>query len=145
MTPEQLDEIEKLAEAATPGPWKTVVEEFHADSGTHEVALQDCFNEQDAEKNAAFIRAMREHTLPMIKALRESREDVARHKEESWAWVCVAYEWAKERDNARAEVERLRDVLFNMKHDSDTCGNTYLTCRGCEALKELETSRERLP
>lgn len=167
ITKEQLEEIEKLAEAATPGPWKTVVDEFHADSGAHQVALHDCFTEQDADKNAAFIRAMRKYTLPLIEALEEAwerdeqhikvleqyrlevedckrrmgdlldqlaREEADAHqfqkeRDQYQAWMLSAndeltkvrkvlseanelrVELTKERNEARAEIERLRKLL----------------------------------
>ena len=116
MTPEQLDEIEKLAEAATPGPWPTTgwVEDPHGipygvgkdilDGGEKERIAQ-------AERDTAFIGTMREHALPMVKAVREAREDAAKKNDEAWSWMWVSMDLRAERDEARAEVERLRGAI----------------------------------
>ncbi len=78
MTPEQLDEIEKLARDP---------------------------------KSAAFHDLMADHTLPLVKALREAREISKVRREEAFDWTSAYFEAQRERDEARAEVERLNKQL----------------------------------
>ena len=103
MTPEQLDEIEKLANAATPGPWN-MAEDFFAHNPASsdvvvtgppghfdDVAVIRYQRNYDTRKgNAAFIAAAREDVPALLAevrrlmALLERREsalrDVATHE-----------------------------------------------------------------
>lgn len=150
MTSEQMDEIEKMAEAATPGPWKKHIKvdfgltmaEYYACGPYHwsrefdEAALSsldDGNGKEKAEADAAFIVALREHALPMVKALREALslkqqwaadadakeallQSVAKvcrgMKEPDEADLSVLGNVLRERDEARAELTRLRNLIL---------------------------------
>ena len=129
MTPEQLDEIERMAEAATPGPWDADVG-VDFDDGCPIIAWYACgpshesreFDEDGlpslgaakglSEVDAAFIKAMREHALPLVKALREAWEaldQVSSDDRMSEAQITAAItEALKERDEARALLAALK-------------------------------------
>lgn len=140
MTTEQLDEIERMAEADMSEPW--------------------------SEAESAYVMALQRYALPLVKALREARslqahwaadadakeallQSVARvcrgAKEPDESDLSVLGSVLRERDEALAEVERLRDALYCMRHDSDCCGVYLHGCSGCKAEKAVEESRERLP
>lgn len=161
MTPEQLDEIERLAEAATPGPWQAQLsDKGHAlwgplpngECGSMRIALSSYAAFDRA--NMLFMEALRDAALPLVKALREARERDEQHfkmleqyrlevedckrrvgdmvdhlaREEA-----DAHQFQKERDEARAEVKRLREVAKHsftldqitatMKQAIDECAN----------------------
>jgi len=85
MTPEQLDEIEKLARDP---------------------------------KSAAFHDLMARQTIPLVKALREALahnekliEELKETDVRAAEWLGILEKMERERDEARAEVERLRSVL----------------------------------
>ena len=144
MTPEQLDEIEK--EAKDGGP---------EDDGAGDIAafLVDC------------------RILPLVKALREARAaldqvssddrmseaqitaaitEAAKERDEALESLRVARSdvaclW-EERDEARAEVERLREALQEIAegdcHYADNCppnaGTRHGTCTKCKARQALK-------
>ena len=127
MTPEQLDEIEKLAEAATPGRYRP--------EGEH--------------PDARFVAIACNYALPLVKAVRDARQerDEARAERDEalerakclsaysgerhgfyqstdgkvsglvpdangpWVRACDAHAIERERDEARAEIERLKALL----------------------------------
>lgn len=115
MTREQLDEIKKLAEAATPGPYQVAsiypaygVFRVQANESSECVAMCAVSINEDADEphverqaaharngtNARAIAALLQHALPLIEAL-----------EAAW----------KERDEARAEAQRLKDNIATIQ------------------------------
>lgn len=78
MTPEELNEIEQLAQEATPAPWCVAI---RGEEVTIETAGIECFVVAEMPRsgstnrhNAAFIRAMREYVLSMVKEVRRLQE-----------------------------------------------------------------------
>ena len=95
MTPEQLDEIERLAEAATPGPYQVAsiypaygVFRVQVDEPSECVAMCAVSMNEDADEahverqeaharngaNARAIAALLKYALPLAKELREARK-----------------------------------------------------------------------
>ena len=150
MTREQLDEIEKLAEAATPGPYQVVsmypaygVFRVQVDEPSECVAMCAVSMNEDADEahverqeaharngaNARAIAALLKYALPLVKALRERDEGCFKSMEAHRLDVeacrrrmgdlldhlareeAAAHQFQKERDEARAEVERLREAI----------------------------------
>ena len=59
-------------------------------------------------KSAAFHDLMARQTIPLVKALREAQELSKVRREEAFDWTSAYFEAQRERDEARAEVERLK-------------------------------------
>lgn len=96
MTPEQLDEIEKLAEAATPGPYQVAsiypaygVFRVQVNEPSECVAMCAVSVNEDADEphverqaahtrngtNAKAIATLLQHALPLVKAVRQAWQD----------------------------------------------------------------------
>ena len=113
MTPEQLDEIEKLARDP---------------------------------KSAAFHDLMARQTIPLVKALREALDVSKGRREEAFDWISAYFEAQRERDEARAEIERLREALQEIAEGEcyygDNCpsnaGTRHGTCTECKARQALK-------
>jgi len=141
MTPEQLDEVEKLAEAATPGPWATEGESWeevegeddyqpmprpYTLTGPNDKAIWSSGGGEYAYPDngtAAFIVAMREHALPLVKAVREAwakcveLQAIIDHYNRKDGPTFQAHlgeaKALKERDEARAEAKTVRDFYLD--------------------------------
>ena len=132
MTSEQLDEIEKLAEAATPGPYQVAsiypaygVFRVQVDEPSECVAMCAVSMNEDADEahverqeaharngaNARAIASLLRYALPLVKALREAWA-VIDHYERKDGPIFQAHlgevraEWSLA--EAKAEVERLK-------------------------------------
>lgn len=62
-------------------------------------------------KHRAGLLSRTDQLLLVIKALREAREDAAKKNDEAWSWMWVSMDLRAERDEARAEVQRLRGII----------------------------------
>jgi hypothetical protein len=102
----QLDEWEKLANAATSGPWQAMPYSDSTYSSPDRWIKADGANIADEvpEADAAFIAAAREAIPELIAMVREkdTRAD---------AWKDQALEWEVRATAAEAEVERLKAKL----------------------------------
>lgn len=77
-----LDQLESVAKAATPGPWVRHPEDVYSDVGAHVAfcptvcssAPERCISEEQAESNAAYIAAANPAAvLELIEELRTAR------------------------------------------------------------------------
>lgn len=92
MTPEELELIEKLAEEDMNDPW--------------------------SEGEGAYRQALRDHALPLVKAVREARKerDALQAVVSDWQRFAMrARDWQEAAIDARAEVERLKDENANLR------------------------------
>lgn len=134
MTREQLDEIEELAEAATPDPWCVAI---RGDAVTIETTGVECFVVAEMPRSGAtdvqdatFIRAMREYALPLVKALREARDYVAEARAEA---ISVRSTLGYQLEEARVEAQTMRALLIS-RH-----GGEMLTL-----MQELDAAKEEI-
>lgn len=133
MTPEQLEEIEKLHAAATPGEWTgdrhdgTVKYRVHSESCDcdreeswncpHLVLEVDHkngtsgFHGKYSEENEKLVLALHNAFPAMAKALREAWQERDVLQAVLNDWQRFGMEREKERNEARTEVERLRGIV----------------------------------
>lgn len=129
MTSEQLAEIEKLSEAATPGPWATKGESWEEVEGEDDyqpiprpytlIGLNDkaLWSSGGGEyaypddATAYFIVAMREHALPLVQAVRDAREKKLTAERRFDEMESEYLKACKERDYERAVNAKLCAAL----------------------------------
>jgi len=123
MTDDELTALEKLCDAATPGPW-TIDDaprlQGSINAGIHQVAAamgQAAMHDRRGDTaevqraNAAFIAIARD-TLPALLAeLRRLRAAMSLAEARCEGAGLAAMSLSRERDIARAEVEKLRGLL----------------------------------
>lgn len=105
MTPDQLDEIEKLAELATPGPWGSLT--FCLDGRV--------FTSDEFATNQDFLRTMRTFAMPLVKALRE--ESAARDRAEA-ACFRLEVERNEARDRATIAERMVRELCDALQNSA---------------------------
>lgn len=120
MSPEQLEEIEKRAEKATPGPWQlgsrlvgSVQWGALFDEKSNLVALIN-----NGKTDEAFIVASRTDIPALCKALREAWARSEKCDEAIRLARSMYYGMKAERDALKAEVEQTRDLA----HLANTIG-----------------------
>lgn len=82
MTPEQLDEIEERAAAATPGPWRVDGYAIAAEVDTDSFLEVCSFRGNYADEDMPFVAAARTDVPALVaevRRLREELESVCRH------------------------------------------------------------------
>jgi len=90
--------------------------------------------------------AFAQDTLLLVKALREALDVSKGRREEAFDWISAYFEAQRERDEARAEVERLREALQEIAEGEcyygDNCpsnaGTRHGTCTECKARQALK-------
>lgn len=137
MTREQLDEIEELAEAATPDPWCVAI---RGDAVTIETTGIECFVVAEMPRSGAtdvqdatFIRAMREHALPLVKSLREAQAALEWQAAMTKALLESQEMLMQEVKEARVEAQTMRALLIS-RH-----GGEMLTL-----MQELDAAKEEI-
>ena len=123
-----IDEIEARANAATPGPWAVL--QFDEDMPATQVKAVSGYGAScDWEHDATFIAAARTDVPALIARVRELEA---------------------ERDEARAEVERLRELLDENAYERGLLARRLTEAqtrrdeayrRGAEAMREACASR----
>jgi len=148
VTPEQLDEIERLAEAATQGPWSIDMDADVVADSVLEPAIPDdveagglwpkrvagfpyTHEGSHQRKDAAFIVAMREYALPLVKALREALAALEWQAAITKALLESQERLAQEVKEVRAEVERLKGLMECPYTDNGTHW-----CAGCASYTD---------
>lgn len=123
MTSEQLEEIKKLAEADMAEPW--------------------------SEAESAYVMALQRYALPLVKALEEAWEALDQvssddRMSEAQITATIRHEQAqkeeaiRQRDEARAEVERLREVMRQVHALAEkTMLDAWCVGIGREKLREI--------
>lgn len=96
----EIEELRKLAEAATPGPW--IVDDIYTDAvlDSRHLMIAAC---EDVSANAAFIAALNPATVLRILADREAAEASARRLEASHA--------VSQRQSAEAIASRIPERM----------------------------------
>ncbi len=99
LTPAQVEELERLEKAATPGPWKVGAEDgtrlSHVWPVRNSAAVADCsvgdwrYSDEEMRDNAAFIAALRNAAPALLAALKRPEEG------ECEAMAKRLDEWAK--------------------------------------------------
>ena len=126
ITPERLAEIKARCEKATQGEWFTWFRgpEHDGDSGCFDVSTHDddgyriaMFDQPNAQANRKFCAHARQD-IPDLVAHIEEQDAAILHRIET------AVRFQSERDEARAEVERLRDQNYRLM--------SSVSERGCE-------------
>jgi hypothetical protein len=139
MTDEQLDELERLEQAATPGEWAEG--RYRLDAAVWRVSARndwlcamagpDGFAKERGKKDAAFIAAARNALQELIKDLREARAEA-----KSWREMCNRMSTSGVgTPEARAEVARLRSL--------QTTDGTPLTYGGGGTVLEADLADPR--
>ena len=156
MDEERLNELEKLANEATPGPWKwealdgTMLALY---SGDPENSILDCERCETCVKrdrlcgwpdkaNADFIAEARTAVPELITALRKARER-ADYWEMQWKSATDRTKEYAELYNARlehteqaeAEVTKLRELLASCEFAQSPYTESYLVCPVCLGYK----------
>jgi hypothetical protein len=103
MTDEQLAEWQRLADAATPGPWRYRGIYVGTDAGLVASA--------ELPLHAAFIAASRTAVPALIEEVERLRDEIVTKELQRLNWEEAAGWRERERDEARVEVERLRKLL----------------------------------
>ena len=110
MTLTELEKLEALHAAGMTWSWKASANEYHADSGAHEVTIDPLASEEECANVAAFINALHNAFPAMAKALREAWKKL----EESDAAMQLIGDSFKrvvgEREEARAEMFKQADA-----------------------------------
>lgn len=133
-TPDRLAELKAVAEAATPGPWQWMDGGvFHSTSfGWQPVTLPG----ESAQYIATFDPPT---TLSLVSAL-----DAKTYEAERLGLMCLGL--IKQRDEARAEVERVREAATEATNQENNNGRTHygncwkhhLHCLAAKILYETE-------
>lgn len=128
MTPDELDEMAKLAEAATPGPWAKmclfgssdlpVAIVGKDDKQFLEIGKESTFSVGDID----FIAACRDFVPTAIAEIRRLQDDLEEEREVVGG-MTVGREWLREECAKRGEeIERYRGILTKWLKAYDACG-----------------------
>jgi hypothetical protein len=150
VTDEQLQEWQRLADEATPGPWENWTIEDDGNRQDEWSAVGPVHADmQGAVKDAAFIAAARTAVPALVAEVRMLRSDwlnaVAernRERADAGEWAGLAGSHRIERDEARAEVERLTVKLGAASTQYHVMRDSYEPL--CQERNALQAEVEQL-